>query len=585
MIDSTLSLLLSFVNNKGAYALLLGSGVSRPAGIPTGWEITQDLIRKLAKCEDEKIETSPELWYSNKYNIPPKYSDILNQTFKLPSERSNYLKQFFEPTSEEKEQGLKVPTVAHNSIAKLVKKGFIKVVITTNFDRLLEYALEGENISPNVISTIDNLEGSLPLIHSKCTIIKINGDYLDTRIRNTEEELEKYDTKFTNLLDRIFDEFGLIICGWSSDWDTGLRNSLERRNSRRFSSFWITYRNSISQIGKKLADAQSISLLSKDSADTFFSELLEKTVSFVDSEKKHPLSSKIAIETTKRYLIESKYYIRLHDMVIEETKELITRIKTLRVTVGGNFEKNEFLNRVKQYENNTEVLLNIILTTSYWGDSKHIPLIVNSIESVVNSNEIEGGLEVYLKLKKYPSLLLMYGAGVAALASNKYNILKAIFVDVIVRYEHPHLPLVNSLLLHDVMVKEVASFLPGRERNNYTPFNDYLAAFFRPYFLDIIIDEQKFINLFDKFEYLLALAFADDLFSQGKSFYAPIGAFGWRNKRYYKDEHISVTIQNEIDYLKEEHPIFKSGLFGNSLVRFQLLKNKLDKTVNELHWG
>ena len=48
MIEPILSLALAVQSNKGVYALLLGSGVSRAAGVPTGWEIAEDLIRKLA---------------------------------------------------------------------------------------------------------------------------------------------------------------------------------------------------------------------------------------------------------------------------------------------------------------------------------------------------------------------------------------------------------------------------------------------------------------------------------------------------------------------------------------------------------
>lgn len=34
------------IENRGVYALLLGSGVSRAAGIPTGWEITMELVKR-----------------------------------------------------------------------------------------------------------------------------------------------------------------------------------------------------------------------------------------------------------------------------------------------------------------------------------------------------------------------------------------------------------------------------------------------------------------------------------------------------------------------------------------------------------
>lgn len=51
MLDPLTSLSFSVYSNKGVYALLLGSGVSRAAGIPTGWEIVADLIRKIAEVE------------------------------------------------------------------------------------------------------------------------------------------------------------------------------------------------------------------------------------------------------------------------------------------------------------------------------------------------------------------------------------------------------------------------------------------------------------------------------------------------------------------------------------------------------
>ena len=51
----------SAVHNRGVYAVLVGSGVSRAARIPTGWEVTLDLIRKLAKLYGETCDPDPEL--------------------------------------------------------------------------------------------------------------------------------------------------------------------------------------------------------------------------------------------------------------------------------------------------------------------------------------------------------------------------------------------------------------------------------------------------------------------------------------------------------------------------------------------
>jgi hypothetical protein len=43
MIEPVTSLAFSVYSGKGVYALLLGSGLSRAAQIPTGWEVTLEL--------------------------------------------------------------------------------------------------------------------------------------------------------------------------------------------------------------------------------------------------------------------------------------------------------------------------------------------------------------------------------------------------------------------------------------------------------------------------------------------------------------------------------------------------------------
>jgi hypothetical protein len=45
MVDPMLSLAFSVHSNKGVFALLLGSGVSRASGIPTGWEGAGQALR------------------------------------------------------------------------------------------------------------------------------------------------------------------------------------------------------------------------------------------------------------------------------------------------------------------------------------------------------------------------------------------------------------------------------------------------------------------------------------------------------------------------------------------------------------
>ena len=120
------------------------------------------------------------------------------------------LRDYFEPSADDRDEGTKQPTAAHKAIAALAAMGFIRVILTTNFDRLIETALEDAGLKPAVLTTPDQLQGALPLIHTRCCVIKLHGDYLDTRIRNTQAELASYPAEFNRLLG---------VCATERLWD------------------------------------------------------------------------------------------------------------------------------------------------------------------------------------------------------------------------------------------------------------------------------------------------------------------------------------------------------------------------------
>ena len=61
VIEPLTSLAFSVYSSPGVYAVLVGSGLSRAASIPTGWEIVEDLTRKLAAVEGQDISDDVEL--------------------------------------------------------------------------------------------------------------------------------------------------------------------------------------------------------------------------------------------------------------------------------------------------------------------------------------------------------------------------------------------------------------------------------------------------------------------------------------------------------------------------------------------
>ena len=100
VIDPILRVAFAIHSSPGVYALLLGSGVSRGAGIPTGWEIINDLVRKVAAGLGEDCGDDPAEWYRKKFDTEPDYSEILQQLGASPAQRRHLLHGYFEPTDE-----------------------------------------------------------------------------------------------------------------------------------------------------------------------------------------------------------------------------------------------------------------------------------------------------------------------------------------------------------------------------------------------------------------------------------------------------------------------------------------------------
>ena len=140
-LDADLPLVLGMQAQPGAYALLLGSGVSRASGTPGAWDVVNDLCKKVAEGQGVAAPADPIAWYTEASGTAPDYSSLLDALAPSAAERAALLRPYFEPTDDERRGGLKQPTAVHKAIAQLVAGRWVRVILTTNFDRLIEDAL------------------------------------------------------------------------------------------------------------------------------------------------------------------------------------------------------------------------------------------------------------------------------------------------------------------------------------------------------------------------------------------------------------------------------------------------------------
>ena len=582
MIDPVHSLAFSIQANPGVYSVLVGSGVSRAAKIPTGWEVTLDLIRKLAKLHGETCYPEPEHWYLNKFGKEADYSNLLDELAKKPTERQQLLRGYLEPNDWEDEEGEKKPTAAHRAIAALAAKGFIRVIITTNFDRLVETALTDEGVVPTVLSSLDQIKGALPLIHTKCCVFKVHGDYLDLRIKNTPAELDQYPPEFDRLLDCIFDEFGLIVCGWSAEWDGALRKAIFRAPSRRFSTYWAA-RGELGDEAQRLIDHRAAQVIPLEDADAFFQTIQQSVESIEEFSKPHPLSTEAAVASLKRYISESRYRIQLSDLVDKTVDRVVevTSSKAFAVQGGPEPTSESVTAGVRGYEAACSTLLAMAPVGGFWAEEEQYHVWQRALERL-GSTALSSGTVLWLDLQRYPATLLLYALGLGAVEADRLHFLKRLLATTL-RRKHQEDVLAVQMLPPLCLFKhngQVMQLLEGMDKH-YAPLNDWIYKVLQPYTELIIPDNDRYTLVFDKLEILMALGYAHHKGESAGWYWAPPGAFGYRSaNRGPILQEIGKSLSKE----QGESPFVTCGIFGDSVEACERGVTALEDFVSRLDW-
>jgi len=561
------SLVMSLQANPGVYALLLGSGVSRAASIPSGWDITLDLIHRLAQADREDTADNPEAWFRKKYGADPDYSQLLDKLYD-PSARQAKLKEYVEPNALEREDGKKLPTKAHKAIARLVALGHLRVIVTTNFDHLLEDAIRAEGVVPTVISTPDAIDGAVPLVRTKCTVLKVHGDYLDTRIKNTQKELAEYHPKMNRLLDQILDSFGLIVCGWSAEWDVALRAAIERAPNGRYTIFW-TGLHDPKDSARKLIDLREAKFIKIDSADAFFDDLAEKVAALQDASRPNPVDLEMAIAMAKRYIAEDRHRVRLNDLLLAEAKS--DRQRLVGIERSGQPATQSFEEKVSIREAATERIRRILAACAPHATSDHAKLFRKCIEFLAADFYADQGSKSAHPFMLYPAVLAIYTTSLAALADSR---------DAVVA---------ELLKARGTSLTEFARILPLFARSGFAgppqpsgegrklaPVSEFLYAQSYTMLGDLYSGVQAFDAAYDRFEYVQALVAHDDK-AMSLNYLIP-GRWMWKAAWATQcgEPDVREVLRIEIDRDRENWPYLRWAFFNGSLQRLLEVKKSFD---------
>jgi hypothetical protein len=506
--DGETQVAFSIFQNSGIYAVLLGSGVSRAAGIPTGWEITLDLIRKVGLAKGVPQQPDWAKWYREQTGQEPEYSQVVKELGLSPAERRSILDGYIEPSDNDRELHQKTPTKAHAALAELVRAGYVRVIVTTNFDRLMENALREREIEPTIIASVDALAGAPPMTHSKCYLLKIHGDYKDARIRNIDSELQKYPKVLDQLLDRIFDEYGLIVAGWSAQWDDALRSAMERAPNRRYPTFWAA-RGPMNDAAASLAAHRQARIVPITDADNFFSGVQQKVEILAGSQATDPQSIELLVKSAKRFVTGENHRMHLSELIEVQVHKLLETVASTDLALDHTIDLKRFRTRLEFYEAASEPLCRIAGVLGRWGNNdSEFPFMVDAIQALLNgTDEPLAGLNVLVELRSYPALLIYTSYGLGLTRQNRWPLLhKLLTIDIRGR-----------LSTHKAAIEVLSSgyWRGGTEiwkrlgnfQNPYTPVSDYLCDRMAEYAQSFAGLTGDFELLFERYEFLGSLAF------------------------------------------------------------------------------
>jgi hypothetical protein len=291
------------------------------------------------------------------------------------------------------------------------------------------------------------------------------------------------------------------------------------------------------------------------------------------------------IEETKELLSESRFRIKLHDLVATQVREVIPLISDEQFPSQGNWSDREFVERLKKYEGITANLCGIQALLAYWGTKANRETLTLPIKQICGRLKPVSGVIAWIRLRWYPALLLLYVGGIAAVAAGKYDnlqkLLQANISDPEQSYEGVTLIRRISDALKDI--EDKFKIIPGYERQ-YTPRSQYLLQLLQPTMDDLLFCGIQYESHFDRFEVLLALEHAEQYArEQFGRVWGPVGRFGWKFRRRDASNPLHQVVA-EAEAQGDSWPPILAGLFKSSANRFKEIASEYSQQIAQLGW-
>ncbi len=197
----------------GRFALFLGAGASVESGIPAASWMIRDFKRRILKDECPDCFTTnaeKENWLTTQpwYDANNPYGSLFEHHEPKEIGRQRYIEKLIE--------GRK-PSAGYVMLANLLARGLVNTVITTNFDDLVYTACTTFTDIRPIVFAYGVLASEMRVTAPRPKILKLHGDFLYSKLRNTGEETRAQDPNMARQVLQVLNEYGLIVIGYSGN--------------------------------------------------------------------------------------------------------------------------------------------------------------------------------------------------------------------------------------------------------------------------------------------------------------------------------------------------------------------------------
>lgn len=310
------------------------------------------------------------------------------------------------------------------------------------------------------------------------------------------------------LLDQVFDEYGLLISGWSADWDNALVAALEGAPNRRYPLYWDA-RSSKGENAQRLLHARAGITVPAASADDLFKELVG-SLDALDRLASPPLSTAMAVARLKRYLPDPVRRIDLHDLVMRSVDDVVEAIAVQPVTGEVTMEmlQEVYAGHFRSMEQLAQLLI-----TGVWHDQDgvHDQLWVDILQKLVDAGTafLQSSNNALRPARLIPAFIALAVIGITTSRRDRDGLLIRLGTEVEGRLRigmDDPMPAAQVLQYRRLMEEDWAKNLPrwGGQEWVY-PVSHLFATDVRAFFTDMIPVDDDFETAYRFFEYRLGL--------------------------------------------------------------------------------